>query len=613
MTNLIPISFVLPLLAGAVLGMLRAFVSRLLADLLAILTAAATTILLGILTIHTFRQGEAVYWFGGWTPHHGIALGIAFTIGPFAGATATLAGLLTTAAFVFAWKYFDSLGTLFPTLILVFLAAMIGYCFSGDLFTMFVFFELMSTAAYSLTGYKIEADSLEGALTFAIVNSLGALLFLWGLALLYGQFGALNLAQLGDAVAKAGPPNGLTIAALTLLATGFLTKAAGVPFHFWHADADAVAPTPVCVLISGIMAPLGLFGLGRVYWSVFAGGFPAVGGIWTILLWLGALTALVGAIMATRQRQLKRLLAFSTIGHIGMMLAGMATGLAAGAGGMLIYMAGHGMVKGALFLTVGIVLHRLDSVDEPTLHGRGGEMRWAAALFVLGAIGLAGLPPFATFTGKALMETAADHAGAPWLPYVFTLTSGLTAGAVLHAAASIFLGWGRDPAAEDASPSDQEAPETAPSGDETPIPMLLAPTALLAIAAATGMIPLLSNAARQTAARFLDAPAYRALMLHGAPMPLIRLAHAAPYAEIHESSVILAGVSALIALAFAAFALFGHLLPRLFRRMGASADTPLALLERLHSGDIRDYVSWLITGAAGLGAAFTAAAHAGWF
>ena len=610
--NLIPIGLVLPLLAGAALGMLRAFVARLLSDALAILAAATTMVVLGFLTVHAFRQGDMVYWFGNWLPTHGIALGIDFVVTPFSGAVATLAALLTTASFCFAWKYFDSLGTLFPTLVLIFLAAMVGYCFSGDLFTLFVFFELMSTAAYALTGYKIEADSLEGALTFGIVNTLGALLFLWGLALLYGTYGALNLAQLGDAVAKAGQPAALPIVALALIATGFLTKAAAIPFHFWHAEADAVAPAPVCVLISGIMAPLGLYGLGRVYWSVFAGSAASGGGILAVLLWLGAATALIGAIMATRQRQLKRLLAFSTIAHVGMMLSGLAIGAAASTGGMLIYMAGHGMVKGALFLAVGVVLHRLDSVDVPTLHGRGKRMRWAAALFVIGALGLAGMPPFATFTGKALMESAASHPHAPFLPYLFTLTSGLTAGAVLRAAGMIFAGWGRNPDDEDDSPTNHEAPETAASGSETPLPMLLAPTILLAIAASSGLMPWVTSLAREAAVRFLDTGAYRALVLQGTPIPA-GAGHAYGYAwgGIDESSVILAMVAVLIALAFAALSLFGHRLPRPLRLIGKLIATLISAIERLHSGDIRDYVTWLAIGAAVLGIAFVAAGGGG--
>lgn len=608
MIDLVPLAFVLPLAAAALLGVVRTVVSQRFGDILSILAAATTTIIVGLLAVVSFRHGTLIYWFGGWRPHQGIALGIDFVVDPFSAAVATLAGVLTTASFCYAWKYFDTLGNLFPTLVLVFLAAMVGYCFSGDLFTLFVFFELMSTAAYALTAYKIEADSLEGALAFAIVNSLGALLFLWGLTALYGRFGALNLAQLGAAVTAAGPPTPLTIAALALLSTGFLVKAACVPFHFWHADADAVAPVPVCVLISGIMAPLGLYGLGRIYGTVFAGSVPASGGVWTILLWVGGATALIGAIMATRQRQFKRLLAFSTIGHVGMMLAGLASFVAAGVGGMLVYLIGHGLIKGALFLVVGVVLDRLGSVDLPALHGRGRQMnqtdrRWAAILLVLGAMGLAGVPPFATFAGKVLMERAQPGAG--WLPYVFTITSGLTAGAVLRAGAGTFLGWGRAFSTSDTSPAKTEGVETTSSGDRVPVTMLLVPSLLLGAAILLGLIPQLARAAQNAAARFIDTTAYRALVLHGQPFARVRGAIAA-HDGIDARSIGFAIAALALAVIFAAIALFRDRLPAFVRRTGRLANRPLYRLDRFHSGDVRDYVTWLALGVAGLGAGFTA-------
>jgi multicomponent Na+:H+ antiporter subunit D len=609
--TLIPLACVLPLSAAALLGILRAVVSRLLSDTLAIALSATTTTLLGILTLAAYRHGTLVYWFGAWQPAHGVALGIDFVVSPFSGAVATLAALLTTAAFVFAWRYFNALGALFPTLMLVFLSAMVCYALSGDLFTLFVFFELMSTTAYALTGYKIEADSLEGALSFAVVNSFGALLFLWGIALLYGRFGALNMAQLGVALSHAGPPSLLTATAFALLTTGFLVKAAGVPFHFWHAEADAVAPAPVCVLISSIMAPLGLVGLGRVYWTIFAGSFPARGGVWDVLLGIGAATAVIGAIMAARQRHLKRLLAFSTIAHGGMMLAGLALCSPEGVGGMLAYMLGHGLVKAALFLCAGIVLHRLGSVDIPSLYGRGrqipGPRTWLTfCWFVLGGLGLAGIPPFATFNGKALMEAGAAQ-DAPWLPYVFALASGLTGGAVLRAAARIFLGWGTAPERDDTTtPTADDGPETLGSGDETPGTMLAAPGILLVLSATIGLVPQLSVFTANAAARFLDTRAYRALVLTGHAAATPSPAAARPFSGIDANAFIFMAASFTVMLAFVLASLFGDRVADRLRRPGTLALRPLAWLERLHSADLRDYLAWTILGNALLAASFAA-------
>ena len=537
-----------------------------------------------------------------------MALGIAFAVDPFGAATATVGAVLTTGALCFAWRYFDSLGTLFPTLILVFLAGVAGYTLSADLFTIFVFFEVMSTCAYALTGYKIEGPSLMGALAFAVINTLGAILLLWGIALLYGRFGALNLSQLGRAVSAVGHPDAALVAALALMATGFLTKAAVLPFQFWHADADAVAPTPVCLLISSVMAPLGLVGLARVYWTVFAGSLPATGGPWIILLWLGGATALLGAMLSLRQRHLKRLLAFTTIGHVGMMLTGLATGVSSGLGGMLLYLASDGLAIGALFLAVGIVLHRLGSVDIPEIHGRGGDMQWAALLFVLGALALAAIPPFGTFEGKAGMEEGLRAAGPlaeAVLPWVFVLCSGCTAAAVLSAAARIFLGWGPAPAAEDAptsddAPTSKDGAETEQGAERTPLPLKLAPSLLLLLCLALGVTPGLRSAANAAAGRFLDTAGYRAAVLDSRPTGPLSFA---PAASLWPSAPTTAA-SLLLALVVTALIIGSTKIPPALRRVSHLAGAPARLLEQLHSGAVEDYAAWLALGAATLGVSF---------
>ena len=140
-----------------------------------------------------------VYWFGGWQPRQGMALGIGFVIDPFGAGLALLAAAWSSPALVFSWRYFDEVGALYSALMLIFLGAMAGFCLTGDLFNMFVFFELMSVTAYALTAYKIEEEqALMGAFNFAITNSVGAFLVLVGIGLLYGRTGALNLAQLGQ-------------------------------------------------------------------------------------------------------------------------------------------------------------------------------------------------------------------------------------------------------------------------------------------------------------------------------------------------------------------------------------------------------------------------------
>jgi Proton-conducting membrane transporter len=146
--------------------------------------------------------------------------------------------------------------------------------------------------------------------------------------------------------------------------------------------------------------------------------------------------------MCLLQHHLARMLAYATVSHVGLTLAGFAVLGPAGVGGAVLYLLADGLVKGALFIVVGIVDHHLHDVDERRLAGRGRHMPWAAGLMVAGALGLAGVPPFGTFLGKALMEEAATEAGAPWLVGLFVVVAALTSAALLRATGRVFLGLG---------------------------------------------------------------------------------------------------------------------------------------------------------------------------
>jgi multicomponent Na+:H+ antiporter subunit D len=601
--QLLPLVVAVPLLAAAAItaaGPLLGRRRRLL-DAVAIAVAAAVAVMLMVIMART-AAGDAVYWFAGFRPFHGAAIGIGFAAGPLSAGLAALAAVLVTAAMTFSWRYFEQVATHYHTLMLTFLAGMTGFCLTGDIFNLFVWFELMGVSAYALTAYRPEERGpIQGALNFAITNSVGAYLSLSGIALIYGRTGALNMAQIGVYIGR-HPPDGLVTVAFLLIVSGLLIKGAIVPFHFWLADAHAVAPTPVCVLFSGVMVELGLYGIARVYWSVFGQALGHRAAISHVLLALGVLTAVVGALFCFRERHLKRLLAFSTISHAGMFLAGIALLTPLGLAGAAVYVAGHGLVKAALFLCTGVVLHRLGSVNETWLHGRARHLRVTGAVFTVAALGLADLPPFATFLGKSFIDDSAWAHGLPWVMGVFIACSVLAGGAVLRVAGGVFYGLGDAPS-EDAQMAEmaaEETSETESGKNRTPLTMLIPPAALVACAAAIALIPQLGPVVQQAAIRFQDQAGYNATVLAGA-----HILHPVASAAAEPAGITLSGVmtglgSVIGALVLAFLALYRRRLPLLRRgyEPGAGLTTPI---QRFQSGVVNDYVTWIVLGLAAIG------------
>ncbi|MEU0409664.1 complex I subunit 5 family protein [Streptomyces griseorubiginosus] len=579
MDDLLPLLVAVPLLGAALLVAGGRLVPRAVAETVGCAVSAGTAALALVLLLNS--SPPFLEWAGGWTPVNGQGVGIVLIgDGPGLG-TAALASLLTLAALAYSWHYFDEppsghAGS-FPALLLLFQGGMCGFAIAGDLFNAFVWFELMGVAAYALTGHRVEeARAVQGALTFAVVTSLGAYALLMGIGLLYARTGELGMHAIGRGLDAHGRPDALVLTAFVLVMTGLLIKAAAVPFHFWLPDAHAVAPTPVCMLLSGVMVELGTFGVWRVYGTVFAGpgGVPAPEFERTLVV-LGGLTAVIGAVMCWYQRHIKRLLAYSTVAHTGLFLIGVGVLKPEADDGIALYLLGHAGVKAALFACAGILLDRYGSVDEHALHGRARELKGVAVLFTLGALGLAGLPPFGTALGKSVTEEAV---GGP-LTVLYVVVSAVTAAAVLRVAGRVFLGLGPRPADGTGSGYETtgsgERPETRHRLSRIPDTMTAVPAVLLAGALAVGV-----------------APGFAKVVAHS----VNETGSAGVAASVHwtPAGVLLGLLSTLLA---------GGLAHLAVTRPEALAAPDRALwLRRLQSGHVGDYVAWVLVGTTVLGA-----------
>jgi multicomponent Na+:H+ antiporter subunit D len=593
---LVPHGIALPPLpvAGplAVAGLMLAagrLLPRRVPDMLAILTALAAGLVCAAMLARA-ADAPLVHWFGGWLPRGPLVLGIAFAVDQAGAALACFACLLFAATMIFAWGYYDEVHAHFHVLMLVFMAGMVGFCLTHDLFNMFVWFEAMSVAAFALTGFQLRSSALEGALSFTVVNTIGAYLILSGIALIYARVGALDFSALAAGVAAA-PDDPLVCASFVLLASGLLIKGAQAPFHFWLPDAHAVAPSPVSVIFSGAMVPFGLYGVARLLFAVFATSGQILAVVHALLLGMGVLSAVLGGVMALRQRHIKRMLAFSTVSHGGVMMVGLAATSRAGLAGMLAYLVGHGLVKASLFMVAGILLATRASIDEIGLRGLGRGIMPAGVAMALGGLLLAGLPIGLMDGGAALIHGAATDLGRAAALVAATLTGA----AVLRATGRIFLGLGPDPGDEGAAPSEDEQEKA-----DRPLWLMLLPASVLlvCVVAGSGGLPLAWHAS----AAFMHPDT--AAILGTPPGPPIA-ADAAVFTS--PAPTVASFVSTELALLIAAVALGRDYAPRILRtandRLSRAFYRPL---EALHSGRVGDYVAWLTVGLAAFAVVFAA-------
>jgi multicomponent Na+:H+ antiporter subunit D len=588
-TSLLPLPALVPLLAAAFVVATNHVLPHKVLAAVAITAAAAVCAVGTVLTMHA----GAVHWFGGWRPRSGLALGIDFVADPLGTAMVALTGGIVLVALVYSWTYLQEAAPWFYTLILVCCGAMCGFALSGDLFNLFVWLELAGVAAYALTGFEVRhIGPLQGAVNFAITNTIGGYLVVVAIALLYARTGALDLAQIGRELERGGS-GGIVIVAMTLAFVGFLCKAAVAPFHLWLDDAYAVAPVPVCAVFAGVTTDIGLLGVARVYWTVFDAPFGTHSmRVGDVLIVLGILSALLGGTMALLQRHLKRMLAYSVICHVGIMLAGIGLLSSEGLAGSADMLLAHGLLTAGLFLAVGVLIARLRSADELHLRGAASGMRMLGLAWTVAALGLAGAPYLGDYLGHAQIDDAASASGRAWVSPFLWLAGALASAALLRAGGRVFLGLG---AQTDAHLS-PEMEETPPPRGSTVVLVAVA-AGVIALGAVVSVAPGLAPRSEYAAARFVDRPAYAADVLRGVPEP--RAPHLPLTFEHASIGTVLYGAGAtLLAVALAAL-LLRRPVPR---RLGP----PIAVLKAAHSGIVGDYIMWLTVGTALIGGVWAA-------
>ena len=392
-------------------------------------------------------DGEIVtYWMGDWEPQAGYAIGIAIEVDALSLFFGLLAAIAVALAGFYSFKYItqDDANGPFFTLFLMLSGGVMGILLSGDLFNIYVMLEVMTFAAVGLTAFRTwNPNAREAAFKYLVVGSIGSTCILLGISLVYAQCHTLNLAQISAILP--GKLNATTIFAFALLFTGFGCKSFMFPFQPIAADAHGAAPSSVSVLISGVFTKTGVYGIIRVSYFLFR--TMGLTSMQTMVVFIGCLSMFVCVTMALNQHDFKRLLAFHSISQIGYILTalGLCTGI--GIAGGLYHAINHTLFKGLLFLVAGSVLYGTGTTYLEKLGGLARKMPQTAALFLVGAFSISGIPPFNGFASKwmiyqATFEKAAETGsiGYALVTVVCVVTSVLTLASFVKVGQSVFFG-----------------------------------------------------------------------------------------------------------------------------------------------------------------------------
>lgn len=390
------------------------------------------------------------YTVGASAPSMASLTGFPFRIVLVADAMSSLIAVLTmTLAFIavlYSWRFMSGHKgqDKYYALLLLFAGAMMGLSLTGDFFTLFVFIEIASISSAGLIAFFSSCESCEAAFKYMVVSAAGALFLLFGVGLLYGQYGMLNMAAIGNAIAAQA--SFVDLAALSLLVSALLLKSGSVPVHMWKPDAYQEAPPQVVMMLVSF-ALLSLYLVFRISFSVFGIVLNAALG-WVVVI-LGASSIIIGVLMALHQRNIKRLIGYAAIAEIGYVMLGVGTGMVAmadvrgfGLGalqGGIFHMINDALDMGLLLLVIGAVMYVTKKDDLNEVSGLAHRSGVLAVLFLVGMLAISGMPPLNGFASKVMIYESVFMLN-PLLSVIGIMGSIMMLAVFVKIFASVFLG-----------------------------------------------------------------------------------------------------------------------------------------------------------------------------
>ena len=341
-------------------------------------------------------------------------LATTFTLTQLGIYISTIALLLCVLITIYSIAYLskDRNCALFHSLILLLYLSIYAVTVSGDLLTFFIGWEGMSVAAYGLVAFHKDSwEAIEATVKYLLMSGIGSLTALYGIALVYGLTGSLNIEAFAKAFAN---PTPVGVLAVVFIFIGFGVEAAVAPLHMWLPDAHPAAPSPMSALLSGIIIEVGSFAFIRLLGGTLT--LPSYAAFAQPLLAIAAVgTMFIGNLSALHQDDLKRLLAYSSIAQVGYILLGIATLTPAGFSASIFHIWNHALLKGMLFLLAGVVTFQIGTRSLKEMTGLGKKSPILAVLFTLSALAMTGVPPFGLFWSELLIVLSNLTVGSPVL------------------------------------------------------------------------------------------------------------------------------------------------------------------------------------------------------
>lgn len=421
MNHLPVLQVIVPLLAAPSCAVMRRGAgARIFASLIAVSAFAMALALLQQVT----SQGPIRYALGGWPPPWGIEYRVDVTTAFVLVAVTGIAAVVIPAGpGARSHQLAPGREGLFYAATLLCLTGLLGMVVTADAFNVFVFLEISSLSTYTLVSLGSSRRALRAAFVYLVIGTIGGTFVLLAIGLMYQVTGTLNMADLAVRLAASDRPRTVLVA-FAFLMVGLSIKLAVFPLHQWLIGAYAYAPSSVSAFISGTSTKVTYYLLLRFIFGVF--GASLVFGtlrFGSILLPLSLAAMFIGSFAALYQRDLKRMLAYSSVAQLGYMTLGLSLNNLLGLKAGLLHLLGHGLMKSGLFMVCGCLTAALGSTRLNDIRGLGRRMPLTAGAFVVGGLGMIGVPGTVGFVSKWYLIAAALSAGQPAIAVLILLSS----------------------------------------------------------------------------------------------------------------------------------------------------------------------------------------------